>query len=117
MINYRKLWENSYGVIPKDEDGRSYEIHHIDGNRNNNDLINLSCVSIKDHYQIHLNQGDIMACIAISFRMSLTKEDLSKLISTMQLGKNTQSKLKEKSPNLLKVELLPIKANPMILPA
>ena len=55
-MNYRKLWENNYGEIPKDEKGRSYEIHHIDGNRDNNELSNLICVSIEEHYNIHLNQ-------------------------------------------------------------
>lgn len=55
-MNYRKLWENNYGEIPRDEKGRSYEIHHIDGNRNNNKLSNLICVSIEEHYNIHLNQ-------------------------------------------------------------
>jgi hypothetical protein len=34
MSNYRKIWENYYGLIPIDEKGRSYEIHHIDGNKN-----------------------------------------------------------------------------------
>jgi hypothetical protein len=58
MVNYRKIWENANGAIPKDELGRSYEIHHIDGNRENNDLNNLMCVSIEQHYQIHYEQGD-----------------------------------------------------------
>ena len=39
--NYRKIYEQHYGPIPKDTDGRSYEIHHIDGNHNNNDINNL----------------------------------------------------------------------------
>jgi hypothetical protein len=30
--NYRKIYENHNGIIPKDSDGRTYEIHHIDGN-------------------------------------------------------------------------------------
>lgn len=32
---YRRIYEQHYGPIPKDEQGRSYEIHHIDGNHNN----------------------------------------------------------------------------------
>lgn len=56
---YRKIWEDAYGPIPKDDQGRSYEIHHIDGNRNNNELSNLMCVSIEDHIKIHTNQGDL----------------------------------------------------------
>jgi len=55
-MGYRKIWSKIYGEIPKDELGRSYEIHHIDGNRNNNSIENLTCVSIKEHYEIHKKQ-------------------------------------------------------------
>lgn len=57
-MDYRKLWVNINGNIPKDECGRSYEIHHIDGNRKNNDITNLLCVSIEEHYDIHRRQYD-----------------------------------------------------------
>lgn len=68
---YRKLWEESHGEIPKDENGRSYDIHHINGNHSDDRLENLKCVSLKDHYAIHESQGDIMACCAIRRRMEL----------------------------------------------
>lgn len=55
-MNYRKLWESVYGKIPTDEKGRTYDIHHIDGNRKNNSIDNLVCLSIEDHYKIHLKQ-------------------------------------------------------------
>lgn len=29
-LNYRAVWINANGPIPIDEDGRSYEIHHIE---------------------------------------------------------------------------------------
>jgi hypothetical protein len=56
-INYRKIYEKIKGPIPK-----GYEIHHIDGNHNNNDIDNLKCVSIQEHYEIHKKQGDWGAC-------------------------------------------------------
>jgi len=28
--NYRKIYENHLGTIPKDHEGRSYEIHQLD---------------------------------------------------------------------------------------
>lgn len=43
---YRKIYVNHFGPIPKDITGRSYEIHHIDGNHLNNDPNNLKAVSI-----------------------------------------------------------------------
>jgi HNH endonuclease len=67
---YRKLWEQKYGPIPVDENGVSYDIHHINGDRSDNRIENLMCVSMKDHYDIHLKQGDVMACCAIMRRIN-----------------------------------------------
>jgi len=50
---YRTIYEQYFGKIPKDSQGRSYEIHHLDGNHENNDISNLRCVSIQEHYDIH----------------------------------------------------------------
>jgi hypothetical protein len=51
---YRKIYEQFYNVkIPK-----GFHIHHIDGNRQNNDPKNLIMVSPEEHYQIHLQQND-----------------------------------------------------------
>ena len=55
-MNYRKLWEQTHGPIPKDSNGRTYDIHHIDGNRKNNSIENLIGLSVEDHYKIHLKQ-------------------------------------------------------------
>jgi hypothetical protein len=53
MVDYRKKWEKAYGAIPEDDLGRPYDIHHVDGNRRNNCLDNLQCLSIEEHYEIH----------------------------------------------------------------
>lgn len=78
-MNYRKIWELYNGPIPK-----NFEIHHIDGNRNNNDISNLKCVSIQDHFNIHLNQNDYGAALAISLRMNTSNEVIKKLASKFQ---------------------------------
>ena len=77
--NYRKIYEQHYGPIPKDEDGRSYEIHHIDGDHKNNEPSNLKCVTIKEHYDIHYSQGDWGACARIAQRMNADPKQLSEL--------------------------------------
>ena len=85
---HRKIYETFVGPIPKDEHGRSYEIHHIDGNHNNNDLSNLLCVSIKEHYDIHKLQGDFKACLIMSQRMKVSPEEKSYLAKLSNTGKN-----------------------------
>jgi hypothetical protein len=74
---YRKIYQNHFGKIPKDHTGRSYEIHHLDGNHDNNDPNNLKCVTIQKHYDIHFSQGDWGACFRINNRMSKTHEEIS----------------------------------------
>jgi hypothetical protein len=69
-MNYRKIWEEHNGTIPKDENGISFEIHHIDGNRDNNDIANLACISIVDHFNIHYSQSDYLACLLIAKRIN-----------------------------------------------
>jgi hypothetical protein len=78
----RKVWIKHYGPIPKDENGRTYEIHHIDGDKTNNNIKNLMCVSIQEHYDIHLRQSDWNACLLIARRMKLSPELISELAST-----------------------------------
>lgn len=80
-MNYRKIWSNHYGPIPIDDNGRSYEIHHIDGDRTNNNIENLQCVSIIDHFNIHLNQNDLLAAAAIFSRMKIDK-DYQKILNS-----------------------------------
>lgn len=79
--NYRKIYKTHHGTIPKDADGRSYDIHHIDGDYKNNELSNLKAVSLREHYDIHYAQGDWAACLLIAKRMKLSSEILSELSS------------------------------------
>jgi hypothetical protein len=79
-MHYRKIWEKANGPIPDD-----YEIHHIDGNRSNNNLSNLMLVSIEEHLEIHRSQGDVGAVQAILIRMSdYDSEEVSRLASITQ---------------------------------
>ena len=88
--NYRKIYEDNFGPIPLDSDGRTYDIHHIDGNHNNNDPTNLKAVSIKEHYDIHYSQGDYYACLMISSRMDISPKAIMDKIT--ELGLNPFSK-------------------------
>lgn len=94
MTIYRKIWVSYNGEIPKDSQGRSYEIHHIDGNRKNNNISNLKCVSIEEHYNIHYSQEDWGACAKIANRM----KDSPQLLSELASLHNKKRVLENKNP-------------------
>jgi hypothetical protein len=79
MSHYRHVYEEHYGKIPTDKNGRTYEIHHIDGNHSNDELLNLKAVTIQEHYDIHYAQDDWAACLIMSSRMRLSPAEISKL--------------------------------------
>lgn len=90
---YRKIYKEHYGPIPIDNQGRTYEIHHIDGDHSNNDPSNLKAVTIQEHYDIHYSQGDWAACLRMSNRMKISPEQKSDLarqncIKMMAEGRN-----------------------------
>lgn len=71
---YKRIWIEHFGPIPKDGNGRSFEIHHINGIHSDNRIENLKCVSIEEHYQIHFDQGDMLAAAAIARRMMVAPD-------------------------------------------
>jgi hypothetical protein len=64
-MNYRKIYQKECGAIPIDENQIPYEIHHKDGNHSNNQIKNLQCLCIDDHFKIHYEQGDFAAAMLI----------------------------------------------------
>lgn len=96
MSIYRKIYEQHYGSIPKDGDGRSYDIHHINGNHSDNRIENLKAVTIEEHYQIHYDQGDWHAALLIGNKMKKSPETIS------ELSKRTNAKrVKDGTHNFL----------------
>lgn len=78
-VNYRRIYESYHGPIPKEADGRTYEIHHRDGNHENLSPDNLVAVTLKEHYNIHYSQGDYGACFYMANRMKLSASEKSEL--------------------------------------
>ena len=99
-MNYRKIWTQYNGPIPVDEHGRSYEIHHIDGNRENNSIENLQCLSAEDHYKLHYEKGEYFAAhlIAQRIKSSSLKEITEWNISDAHREALRESKLGDKNP-------------------
>lgn len=77
MPIYRTIYIKHYGSIPKDDSGRTYDIHHIDGNKHNNSIENLIAVSKKEHYDIHYAQKDWGACMLIAESLKISPEEKS----------------------------------------
>lgn len=83
---YRKIYKQHHGPIPKESNGRSYEIHHIDGDHSNNDPTNLKAVTIQEHYDIHYSQGDYQACSLMALqRMNKSSSEISDLNRKAQI--------------------------------
>lgn len=109
MSSYRKIYEQNYGSIPEDKDGRTYEVHHIDGNHNNNSPENLIAVTIQEHYDLHYAHGDWAACQAIAMRMIISPGELSDLAR-----KNAQKRIANGTHNFLDGENARINAQKRI---
>jgi hypothetical protein len=78
---YRRIYKKAHGAIPKDSQGRSYDIHHIDGDHTNNNLDNLKAIPIEEHYDIHYQNKDWHACVMIGIRMKKSPQEISELNS------------------------------------
>lgn len=69
--NYRKVFERYHQccLLP------GVDIHHLDGNHNNNHPENLQAVTLQEHYNIHKSQNDHYACFMIASRMNIKPTD------------------------------------------
>ena len=85
----RRIWIKKFGLVPYDENNISYEIHHMDGNNKNDSIENLKCVSIEEHFQIHMKQEDWGAVALIGYKIGLGnkfKSDIQKGIKRPGVG-------------------------------
>ncbi len=81
-MHHRKIYEKYHkgSLLP------GIEIHHIDGNKNNNEPSNLKAVSIEEHLAIHKAQNDHGAVQAILMRMeTIDTEHISEAARQQQL--------------------------------
>jgi hypothetical protein len=71
MKNYRKLYEKYHNccLLP------GIDIHHVDGNHQNNSIENLKAVSLEEHYNIHKSQNEFYAAYLIGKRMKIKPDD------------------------------------------
>lgn len=82
---HRLVWEDWYGVSVPD----GYVIHHIDGNRLNNEIWNLQCVQNNIHNKHHMLKNNPWK------DKNLSEEHKNKIKKSM-MGKNCRNDLKDK---------------------
>lgn len=58
LISHRLIWEEAYGPIPV-----GHVIHHRNGNRLDNRLENLQCLTQSEHWRIHRQAGWVVECL------------------------------------------------------
>lgn len=104
MYNYRKMWEDINGPIPRDEYGRTFEIHHKDGNRANNNLENLLCVSILEHLDIHYAQQDWGAVAAILLRLESKDHNTIKQAASIWSTDSNKQRLSTGTHNFTSIQ-------------
>lgn len=75
-INYRKIWEKYHNacLLP------GIHIHHLDGNPWNNDPNNLLAVTRREHYLIHLEQGDSYEALMLAEGLEYSDQELVKIL-------------------------------------
>lgn len=85
---HRRIYEDYHNVrLPS-----TIEIHHVDGNHDNNDISNLIPVTIQEHFEIHKSQRDYAAAFRIAQRMDISKEEKSRLASLAATKANAEGK-------------------------
>ena len=85
---HRRIYEDYHKITLPSQ----IEIHHIDGNHDNNQIDNLKAVTIQEHFDIHYRQGDYAAAFRISQRMSISPEEKSRLASLAASKANAEGK-------------------------
>jgi hypothetical protein len=85
---HRRIYEDYHKVslLP------GIEIHHIDGNHQNNNIENLLAVTPEEHYNIHYQQGDYAAALLITGRVLVDPAVKSKLASLAAVKGNAEGK-------------------------
>ena len=99
--NHRTIYKKLFGLIPKDPSGRTYDIHHWDGNHQNNTRENLIAVPIGIHYMLHYIKGEFGACHAITMRMERPHQLIShimKLENARRIANGTHHLIGAKNP-------------------
>lgn len=94
VLLHRHVWEKHFGPIPK-----GYHIHHKDGNKLNNDISNLECLSASDHHKKTWDENYEKMCITTSRNFGNYKRSKAQRKKTSE---NSKKYWKYKQPTKLR---------------
>ena len=93
--NYRTVYTKHHGPIPKDEFGRSFDVHHLNGDPDDDRPENLIAVSVAEHYRIHMEQGDYAAAALIAKRANAPLPDTTGERNTFYGKRHTRESMRK----------------------
>jgi len=85
---HRLIWESVWGKIPK-----NWVIHHLDGDKTNNCILNLYGMDKSYHDKLHNSNGNNPRCG--THHTEETKQKISKAHMGKKLSQSTKQKLRE----------------------
>ena len=85
---YRLVYNCFGGIIPK-----HYQIHHIDYNRNNNNINNLICMTAKEHRDIHRPLSCYLCSTTITRIKNYNSKNINKEYNNYIAAHNSYAKL------------------------
>ncbi len=72
VLMHRVVYELFVGTIP-----RGFQVHHIDGNRQNNRMDNLAVIKSKDHHRITLTENPTMVDGMVNYNRFVRPERIA----------------------------------------
>lgn len=80
-LMHRYVWQKEKGIIPN-----GYDIHHIDGNRSNNNITNLECISKAEHTRKYSPSNNQYGIGKRPVRMISIDGKFSRLFNTVSIA-------------------------------
>lgn len=100
VLEHIWIWENFMKTsVPKDEKGNTCYIHHFDGDRSNNNILNIVCMTKEEHGRIH-NRGKWNKPMSENGRKNISLAGKGRIPPNKGISMNEETK--QKISNIIK---------------